>query len=68
MRIKLIRSRESKGYNQANLAKLLGISRAQMSRLESEKTDGTVRLWDKLERILGVPQQELRESDGWRRP
>jgi DNA-binding XRE family transcriptional regulator len=65
MRIKLIEARKKFGLTQEALARLLGITKQSMSKLENEITDGSVKIWHKLEKILNVPQSILQESDNY---
>ena len=60
MRAKLKNAREAKGMMQAALAKHLGISTRAYQNLEYGMTLGSIKHWDKLEDLFGIPQRELR--------
>lgn len=58
----MIAARIDKGLNQAELARKINVDRSTLCRLENGRYTGSVEVWDKLERVLGVPQQKLREA------
>ena len=60
-RKKLKINRESRALTQLQVAKLLGISKQHYSRIEKGYQVGSVKLWDKLENLFQIPQQQLRE-------
>jgi DNA-binding XRE family transcriptional regulator len=63
MRTNLIKSRERLGFNQTKLARLIGVHKSSLCRIESGLTNGHLKTWDKLESMLGVPQKDLRKLD-----
>jgi transcriptional regulator with XRE-family HTH domain len=62
MRTNLLKMRLKKGLTQEALGRLIGVSGALISLLESGSTVGSVRVWDSLEDILGMSQQKLRKT------
>jgi transcriptional regulator with XRE-family HTH domain len=60
MRVELKKARKKVNLTLAVLARLAGVSESYLSRLESGSKSGSVHIWDRLEGILGVRQQELR--------
>jgi ribosome-binding protein aMBF1 (putative translation factor) len=62
MKTELYRARTALGLSQAKLAELVGSTKSNINRLELGRMVGSVQIWDKLERVLGVPQQQLREA------
>jgi transcriptional regulator with XRE-family HTH domain len=77
MRMNLIRTRMRKGLTQEALARMAGVGKSRISALENGRSDGSVKLWDRLEAVLGTPQQTLRrirgaerswESEDWHGP
>jgi transcriptional regulator with XRE-family HTH domain len=52
--------RQSKGLTQKQLGDLIGRSKQTVSNLEKGNIKGKVSTWDKLEQVLGIPQQKLR--------
>jgi DNA-binding XRE family transcriptional regulator len=63
MRTNLIKSRERRGYSQATLAKMIGVHKSSLCRIERGLSNGHLRTWDKLEVVLRVPQRTLRQLD-----
>jgi DNA-binding XRE family transcriptional regulator len=62
-RLKAVRVQQ--GLTQVKLGKLVGTSKQNIWNIENLVNGGSVRLWDRLEAALNIPQQELRklESD-----
>jgi transcriptional regulator with XRE-family HTH domain len=63
MRIWLRQARKDRGLTQAQLGELAGMSNKTVSHLELGRVAGRVKAWDRLEEILGIPQQELRREE-----
>jgi DNA-binding XRE family transcriptional regulator len=63
MRNNLVNRRKEMGLKQTALARLAGIHPSSMCDLERGRTGGSVSVWDRLEELLGVPQQVLRRLD-----
>jgi DNA-binding XRE family transcriptional regulator len=62
MRLNLIKARNNLHLNQRQLADKIGVSKGLIAQIETGKRLGSVRVWDKLERLLLVSQQHLRED------
>jgi DNA-binding XRE family transcriptional regulator len=64
MRRNLIDRRKELNLSQAALARLAGVGQTTITKVETEALGGSVGLWDRLETILGMPQQWLRKVEG----
>jgi DNA-binding XRE family transcriptional regulator len=64
MRRNLRTMRLGMGLSQETLGRIVGVGKSMMSALETGKANGSVSLWDRLEAVSGVPQQELRLDSG----
>jgi DNA-binding XRE family transcriptional regulator len=62
MRRNLQDARRKKGLTQRAIAQIIGTSYHNYRHIEYERHNGGVKLWDKLEDLLGVPQRKLREK------
>lgn len=62
MRNNLRSCRLEHGYTQIALSKKLGITVTQYQRIESGSSDGSLKLWIELKRILGNPIDVLIEN------
>jgi transcriptional regulator with XRE-family HTH domain len=60
MRETLRKRRQELNLTQTELGRLLGMTKTSVCDLEKGRTEGSVRTWDKLEAVLGMPQKELR--------
>jgi transcriptional regulator with XRE-family HTH domain len=63
LRTALKERRKKLGISQEELARRVGVSGPAIWAIERGVMTGRVRTWDRLEEILGVPQQELRRLD-----
>ena len=62
MRKNLQQARKDKGMTQQQVAEFLGITIRMYQRLESGELMGSVKCWDDLEDLFGIPQRQLREK------
>ena len=66
MRTTLIQTRKAKDLMQAQLGKMVGLSKQQISSIEKGRTEGKSKTWDAIAKALGVKdkdQRELRKID-----
>jgi len=56
-------ARQEKGFTQANIAEILGISERQYRSLEAGTSNGTIPLWEQLKSILGGSIDYLLERE-----
>ena len=59
MRVKLFEKRKEKGFTQKELARELGISERQYSRIEAGTSNGKTLYWFRLSEILGAKIEDL---------
>ena len=62
MRKNLKEARQKAGMTQKQVAEFLGITLRMYQRLESGELTGSVKRWDDLEDLFGIPQRQLREK------
>ncbi|WP_039879508.1 helix-turn-helix transcriptional regulator [Jonquetella anthropi] len=60
MRSELREIRMSRGLRQEDVAKKIGVSTRAYQHLEAGSRTGSIKLWDALEDLFGVPQRQLR--------
>lgn len=63
MRKNLLKARKDEDLTQVEISKILGISDRYYRALEAGTSNGSVKLWDKLEDLLGVSQRQLRDTE-----
>ena len=63
MRENLIRARKKKKLTQAEVAENIGILVTSYQNIEYGLRTGSIKTWDKLEDLLGVPQRQLRDTE-----
>ncbi len=63
MRNNLRECRVKEGYSQKQFAELLEITERQYQRIESGKSDGSIKLWVKIKSLLEQPIDYLVEQD-----
>ena len=56
----LIKARKAKGYTQASFAKAIGLKLRQYQNYEYGVAEGTICIWEKIEKRLGCNMQYLR--------
>jgi Predicted transcriptional regulators len=61
-RMKLLEARKNAHMTQVAVAAIVGVSKQQYSRIENGEQIGSVRVWDALEDLFGIPQRQLREQ------
>lgn len=62
MRKTLIEKRKAEDYTQAEIAKKIGISVRQYKYLEAGTSDGSMKVWQELKRLLKTPIDSLIEQ------
>jgi DNA-binding XRE family transcriptional regulator len=62
-RTNLINLRKKEGLSQTALARLVGIHKSSLCKIEKGRTRGDLDTWDKLEAVLGIDQKILRQVD-----
>ena len=62
MRKNLIEKRTVKKMTQADIAKLIGITTRQYSRLEAGTSDGSIKVWEKLKDLFNTSIDTLLEN------
>ena len=63
MRENLIRARKKSKLTQAEVAENIGILVTSYQNIEYGLRTGSIKTWDKLEDLLGVPQRQLRDTE-----
>jgi transcriptional regulator with XRE-family HTH domain len=63
MKHNLIKVRKAKKLTQEGLGKLVGLTKSGIWNIEHGRSNGQVIVWDRLEKVLGVPQKKLRAED-----
>jgi len=62
LRATLKKARKDKSMTQRAVAEHLGITLRHYQKIEGGDANGSFRVWDALEDILGIHQRKLRES------
>lgn len=62
MRNRLRAARKAEGYTQEEMAEAIGTSIANYGLIERGDRNGSFRIWDALEDLLGIHQRILRED------
>ena len=58
-RMKLILIRTEKGLSQTDVAKELGVSLTTYCFLETGRSNGTLTLWAKLQKVFGIKDEDM---------
>lgn len=59
--IVLREKRIEKGWKLDYVAQKIGVSKVTIHDLETGKSQGSIKVWDALEDLFGIPQRKLRE-------
>lgn len=62
LRVNLINARKQKQLTQVQVAKILGISETYYQNIEYATRQGSIKIWDELEDLFGIPQRQLRDT------
>ena len=63
MRKNLEKARQKAGMTQQQVAECLKIDLCTYQRIEAGETPGSIRVWDALEDLFGIPQCQLRQME-----